>query len=642
MSKIENFKFWCQKVLPLVYDDSLSYYELLCKVVSYLNNTIGAVNENTEDMTNLTLAFNDLKNYVNDYFNNVDVQEEINNKLDRMAEDGTLTNLIKNYVDPIYNNYEQIINETIETQNADINVLKRRMDTFASLPSGSTTGDAELIDIRVKANGTVATSAGNAVREQVSKLNENLKQLNDGIVNVTFTDGKYIGIEDGVLKNFAGDFPFKATEEYIPVLANLEYLYTGTLYSSAGIGFYDVSKAFINSISAENFTGEFTTPSNCAYIRLSHYGENTPTLSFKHNISQIEKHIKNIKYMSGENVPLEFTDKYYINESGDLQSFEGDSVFKATIDYVKIEPNIKYRYTGNLFVSSVIAFYDANKVLISYISEENFNGEFTTPSNCVYIRLSNYGNNTPILYSVGYLEDTRTNFKGKYLTIFGDSRSTFINYIPTGYYSHYPNGDVTSVQDMWWKKLINKTGMKLCISNAWGGSTITQPVPDMPDISCMCNDERIENIGYGNIIPDIIIIWASINDYNNYDVPIGNYDGTSDIPVNTTTLTEAYAVMLNKIQVSYPNAKIYVCGETFVNIGSVNGIPCKNINNNITLKEWNKAIENICDIFGVEFIDLSKCGISHYNLSNYYADGLHPNKNGMQIICDYIYEHLSN
>lgn len=33
-----KFRFWCQKVLPLVYDDSLSYYELLCKVVSYINS----------------------------------------------------------------------------------------------------------------------------------------------------------------------------------------------------------------------------------------------------------------------------------------------------------------------------------------------------------------------------------------------------------------------------------------------------------------------------------------------------------------------------------------------------------------------------------------------------------------------------
>ena len=43
---MKPFGFWCQKVLPLVYDDSLSYYEVLCKVrdklnevISYYNNT---------------------------------------------------------------------------------------------------------------------------------------------------------------------------------------------------------------------------------------------------------------------------------------------------------------------------------------------------------------------------------------------------------------------------------------------------------------------------------------------------------------------------------------------------------------------------------------------------------------------------
>lgn len=35
-----KLRFWCNKVLPLVYDDSLSYYELLCKVVKKLNELI--------------------------------------------------------------------------------------------------------------------------------------------------------------------------------------------------------------------------------------------------------------------------------------------------------------------------------------------------------------------------------------------------------------------------------------------------------------------------------------------------------------------------------------------------------------------------------------------------------------------------
>ena len=39
-NNLPYFKFWCQKVLPLVYDDSLSYYEILCKVVDYINKLI--------------------------------------------------------------------------------------------------------------------------------------------------------------------------------------------------------------------------------------------------------------------------------------------------------------------------------------------------------------------------------------------------------------------------------------------------------------------------------------------------------------------------------------------------------------------------------------------------------------------------
>lgn len=66
---------------------------------------------------------------------------------------------------------------------AEIDVERKRIDNLAKLPAGSTTGDAELTDIRVGADGTTYDTAGEAVRQQVGSLKEDLDDLTEPTKN---------------------------------------------------------------------------------------------------------------------------------------------------------------------------------------------------------------------------------------------------------------------------------------------------------------------------------------------------------------------------------------------------------------------------------------------------------------------------
>lgn len=96
------FTNYIYKAIPLAFDESMSYYETLAGLRDYLEETvIPTVNNNAEAVAELQGLYEELNKYVDDYFKNLDVQEEINNKLDDLVEDGTLTRLIGAYVQPL-------------------------------------------------------------------------------------------------------------------------------------------------------------------------------------------------------------------------------------------------------------------------------------------------------------------------------------------------------------------------------------------------------------------------------------------------------------------------------------------------------------------------------------------------------------
>lgn len=64
---VKKLRFWVQKVLPLVYDDSLSYYELLCKVVDKLNETIEMYSELPDMVSEIEAAIAQINEWIDNF-----------------------------------------------------------------------------------------------------------------------------------------------------------------------------------------------------------------------------------------------------------------------------------------------------------------------------------------------------------------------------------------------------------------------------------------------------------------------------------------------------------------------------------------------------------------------------------------------
>ena len=112
---LSPFKWFVLENFPFIEADfdAITNWQLFCKLGKEMNKIINSVNLSGEQVEKLTNAFNELQNYVNNYFNNLNVQEEINNKLDEMSESGELQNILLNYtkISKIYLTFDELIQD---------------------------------------------------------------------------------------------------------------------------------------------------------------------------------------------------------------------------------------------------------------------------------------------------------------------------------------------------------------------------------------------------------------------------------------------------------------------------------------------------------------------------------------------------
>ena len=88
-------------------------------------------------------------------------------------------------------NVDEIQAQTNAQLSQKINVEKNRIDSLTTLAEGSTTGDAELMDIRIGANGFIYNNSGTAVRHQISTVNHVISEVSKKLINCIALENNY-------------------------------------------------------------------------------------------------------------------------------------------------------------------------------------------------------------------------------------------------------------------------------------------------------------------------------------------------------------------------------------------------------------------------------------------------------------------
>ena len=206
----------------------------------------------------------------------------------------------------------------------EIDVERERINKLASLKAGSTTGDAELQDIRVAADGNTYTSAGAAVRKQINDIQNQI----DRAIKIELSANlfNYLNVKDGyTITSAAGEYYLNAdtfASDYIEVFGGKSYglfikISDNIVSLSTTIAaVYDRHKNFIQTIKF----GYSTTSANDIAIP-----ENARYLVFVVS-SQHKDYIKNIMLCEGTgkipNAILPYSETVVLNDDDYVRSGE--------------------------------------------------------------------------------------------------------------------------------------------------------------------------------------------------------------------------------------------------------------------------------------------------------------------------------
>ena len=152
------------------------------------------------------------------------------------------------------------------------------------------------------------------------------------------------------------------------------------------------------------------------------------------------------------------------------------------------------------------------------------------------------------------------------IIIFGDSYSTFENFVPDGYAVYYsenerPETDVTKVEQTWWHQVVKNAALNLILNNSWSGSTIGYTGYDNVDCSKSSSfiyrlKQLIENGFFVENKIDTVFVFGGTNDsWSN--APLGEIKYSGWEEKDLFSVLPAVCYFLNLLKETLPQTKIY-------------------------------------------------------------------------------------